>query len=340
MSLVLTILLLLAGCQEGSDGDRLTGGGSSFVNPVMLRWAGTYYRSTGGKVDYSSTGSGNGVRQMVDGQNDFGCTDAPMNEQQLQKARSQGGEVLHIPLVMGAVVPAYNLPGVTQPLRFTGPVLADIYLGKVQRWNDPALAALNPGVSLPDQEIVVVRRSDGSGTTYIWSDFLAKVSPAWKEKVGVGTDLSWPVGIGAKGNPGVAGQVAQTPGAIGYIELLYALKSPDIQFGAVRNREGEFIRADLASVTAAAAEVPIPDDFRYSLTDPPGRNAYPIAGTVWAVCYVRQPPAKARALYKFFRWVTSADDGQEPARKMGYAPLPPNLARRVHEALEKLQIAD
>src|SRR5262249_53043397 len=213
----------------------------------------------------------------------------------------------------------------------------DIYLGKIKKWNDPALTALNPGVALPDLEIAVVRRADGSGTTYIFSDYLAKVSPEWEQQVGVGTDLPWPTGIGARGNAGVAGQVGQTPGAIGYIELSYASNSPEIRFGAVQNREGAFLRADLDSVRAAARGAMVPDDFRCSLTNAPGKDAYPISGTVWAVFYVGQPPEKGRALVDFFRWVTSAQGGQEIARKKGYAPLPPELVQRVHQRLDQIQ---
>ncbi len=325
-----------AGCRGGGgEGRDLTGGGSSFVNPVMTKWAGLYLKERGTRVDYTSSGSGNGVQQMIDRNNDFGCTDAPMTDEQLAKARAAGGEVVHVPLVMGGVVPAYNLPGVTEPLRFTGPVLADIFLGKITRWDDPRLTALNPGVSLPGREIAVVHRSDGSGTTFIWSDFLAKKSPEWKEKVGVGTDLRWPVGVGAQKNDGVAGQVGRSPGAIGYVELSFALKS-DIQYGAVENRAGEFVRASLESVTKAAAGAltDIPDDLRYSLTDAPGAGAYPICGTTWAVCYVAQPPGKGKALADFLRWATH--EGQAHVEELQYARLPGGLVKRAERQLEKL----
>jgi phosphate transport system substrate-binding protein len=336
---LLSSLLLLAatGC-AGQREPEIHGGGSSFVNPIMTKWSGVYQKDKGVRVDYTSSGSGNGIQQMIDKKNDFGCTDAPMNEEQMAKA-GQSGEVVHIPLVMGGIVPAYNLKSIDEPLRFTGPVLADIFLGKITRWNDARIAELNPAVKeLPAADIAVVHRSDGSGSTYIWADYLAKVSPEWKERVGVGTDLKWPVGVGAQKNDGVAGQIARTPGSIGYVELIFVLRN-QIQYGAVQNREGEFVRADLKSVTTAAAGAltNISDDLRYSLTDAPGKGAYPICGTTWAVMYTNEPGPNARLLGDFFHWVTH--DGQEYAAELHYARLPPGLVRRAEELLKKIKAA-
>jgi phosphate transport system substrate-binding protein len=267
---------------------------------------------------------------------DFGCTDAPMNEEQLEKARQAGGAVLHVPLVLGAVVPIYNLPDVQKELRFTGPLLADIYLGKVKKWNDPAIQEVNPGVQLPDMEIQVAHRSDGSGTTYIWADYLAKVSPEWKEKVGVGTAVKWPVGAGERGSEGVTGKVARSPGGIGYVELLYALQNK-LKFGAVRNREGQFVLASPESAAAAAANAltTIPDDLRFSLTDPPGKDSYPISGTVWSVLYANQPPPKGEQIASFLRWVTH--EGQQYTKDLNYTPLPQGLVERVEKKLGEIK---
>jgi phosphate ABC transporter phosphate-binding protein len=340
VGLLMAVLIGVAGCSRGNAGPQrhITGGGSSFIHPIMSRWAGDYFRQTDIQLDYTSTGSGNGIRQMLDRKNDFGCTDAPMSDSQIEKARRLGGEVIHIPLIMGGVVPAYNLAQVKEPLRFTGEVLADIFLGKIKRWDDPRLRALNPTAELPGQEIAVVHRSDGSGTTYIWADYLAKVSPEWREKVGVGTDLRWPTGVGAQKNDGVAGQIGRTPGAIGYLELTFALKGK-IAFGAVQNRENEFILANLQSVTLAAegALASIPDDLRFSLTDPPGKGAYPICGTTWAVLYVKQEPAKARLLADLLRWMVH--DAQELASSLHYARLPAGLVERVDKQLDHLVAA-
>lgn len=333
-------LALVAGCSHNGLGpagvDRLTGGGSTFVNPIMTKWAGVYTKDRGVRIDYTASGSGNGIQQMIDKKNDLGCTDAPMTDAQLEKAQKAGGEVLHIPLVMGGVVPAYNLADIKEPLRFNGPVLADIFLGKIKKWNDEALKKLNPGVTLPDKDIAVVHRSDGSGTTYIWSDYLSKVSATWKDQVGKGTDLKWPTGEGFPKNDGVAGHVTRTPGAIGYVELIYALRN-NIQYGAVQNGAGNFVRASLASVTAAGegALTKIPDDLRYSLTNAPGKDAYPICGTTWAVLYVKQPPGKGQGLAAFLRWATH--EGQEYTAELQYASLPQGLVERIDQKLSLLK---
>lgn len=319
----------------GGASGRLTGGGSSLVGPMMKEWAGAYYRDLKQEIDYTVSGSGNGIKQMIDQKNDFGCTDAPMNEEQLSKAKGLGGDVIHIPLVMGGVVPAYNLKELSEPLHFSGPVLADIFLGKIKRWDDAALKALNPKAVLPSKDIAVVHRSEGSGTTFVWVEYLSKVSPEWKDKVGVGTDVKWPVGIGAGMNDGVASQINRTEGAIGYVELSFALKSK-LPYGYVINTAGMPILASLESITKAAegAAEAVPDDLRYSLTNAPGKEAYPICATVWAVCYTKQPPAKAKALRDFFHWVLN--QGQESAAGLSYARLSKNLVEKAEHKLEKL----
>jgi phosphate transport system substrate-binding protein len=333
----------LAVKQEPTDSStvrRLNGGGSSFVYPLMTKWVRIYKEARGVEVDYASTGSGNGIQQMTVHNLDFGCSDAPMNEQQLQKAAKEGGNVLHIPLVMGGVVPAYNLPEIDKPLRFTGEILAGIFLGEIKKWNDPKLRAVNDGVNLPDRDIAVVHRSDGSGTTYIWTDYLSKVSPAWKEKMGVNTIIKWPSGqIAQKGTEGVAGQVMRSPGAIGYVEVIFALQSK-IQYGSVQNAAGEFITPTLESVTAAARAsiAEIPDDLRYSLTNAPGKDAYPISGTTWALVYERQKAAKAEVLVNFLRWVTH--EGQAYAKDLKYARIPEELIGRIDEKLQRIKPAE
>jgi phosphate transport system substrate-binding protein len=331
------LLALSTACSPRSAGtaERLTGGGSSLIGPLMTKWAGTYFRETGNQIDYTISGSGNGIRQMSDQKNDFGCTDAPMNEEQLTKARSLGGEVLHIPLIMGGVVPAYNLKEISEPLHFSGPVLADIFLGKITRWDDPRLKVLNPKADLPAQDIAVVHRAEGSGTTYVWVEYLSKVSPEWKEKVGVGTDIRWPVGIGAQMNDGVASQINRTAGALGYVELAFALKSK-LNYGYVANASGVPILATLESITKAAegAASSVPDDLRYSLTNAPGAESYPICATVWAVVYAKQNPAKTRALRDFFHWALR--QGQESAAELSYARLSKNLIEKAEHKLEKL----
>jgi phosphate transport system substrate-binding protein len=338
VAVVTATILAWTGCGGGGrQAQRLNGAGSSFVYPIMSKWANEYAKAKGVRVNYLSIASGAGIRQMIEKTVDFGCTDAPMNDEQLAKALKTGGKVVHIPLVMGAVVPIYNLQGQRAPLRFSGTVLADIYLSKITKWNDPELAKLNPGVELPDLDILVVHRSDGSGTTYIWVDYLSKISTAWENRVGVGTSVNWPGGLAAKGNEGVAGKVSQSAGALGYVELIYARQNK-IEFGAVQNREGEFVKPSLESVTAAATNAlkAIPDDLRYSLTDASGKNAYPISGTVWAVIYVDQPPGKGQAVVEFLRWMTH--EGQDYAQALDYARLPEELIKRLEKKLDQVHI--
>jgi phosphate transport system substrate-binding protein len=334
--LVLGMTLVgLPGC--GSGKPRINGAGATFIYPMMSKWASEYDKVKGVEVNYQSIGSGGGIQQMTAKTADFGSTDGPMNDEQLQKAKDIGGEVVHIPLAMGAVVPAYNLEGVTEPLTFTGPLLADIFLGKIKKWNDNAIRDQNPNVILPDKDIGVVHRSDGSGTTYVWVDYLAKVSPEWKKKVGVATSVNWPVGEGHKGNEGVARRVKETPGALGYIELIYALQN-DIKFGLVKNKEGVAIKADLKSVTAAAdnALKDIPEDLRYSITDAAGKDSYPISGTNWAVMYVNQPAKKGQLVVDFLRWVIH--DGQQYCEELHYAKLPPGIVERGEKKLASIKI--
>ena len=342
MRRLLAFILLAAfgfagsGCRKAVETKRLNGAGATFIYPVMSKWAHEYEKAKGVQINYQSIGSGGGIQQMTAQTVDFGCSDGPMNEEQLDKAKKVKGAVVHIPLAMGADVPAYNLDEVKEHLRFSGPVLADIYLGNIKRWNDPALKELNPKAALPDKEIVVVHRSDGSGTTYIWVDYLSKVSPPWKAKVGVGTSVNWPTGIGQKGNEGVAGQVKRSPGSIGYIELIYALQN-NISYGSVRNKEGQFIRGDMESVTAAAdaSLKVIPEDLRYSITNAPGKDSYPISGTSWAIVYADNPGGKGKDVRDFLHWCTH--EGQQYCAALHYSPLPKGLVKRLDKRLEMIK---
>ena len=304
---------------------RLNGAGATFPNIIYLDWIITYNRQFDNvELNYQSIGSGGGIRQFSDKTVDFGGTDAPMTDSAITAIQ---GNVLHLPTVLGAVVPTYNLPGVTGSLKFTADILADIFLGRITRWNDPRVAAVNPGVSLPASDVIVVHRSDGSGTTYVWTDYLAKVSPEWSQRVGRGTSVNWPVGLGGRGNEGVAATVRQTPGAVGYVELGYALINR-MSIGTVRNRSGGFIMPTLESVTAAAAgamdDMGPTTDFRVSITDSPGAQAYPIASFTWLLVRKTYPDhAKARELAKFIWWALT--DGQAKAAGLGYAPLPKEM---------------
>jgi phosphate transport system substrate-binding protein len=315
---------------------QIDGAGATFPNPIYSKWFAEYNRlHPNVRINYQSIGSGGGIRQLTNQTVFFGATDGPMTNDQIQAA---GARILHLPTVLGGVVPVYNVAGVSAELRFSGPLLADIFLGKVTKWNDPAIAKENPGVSLPGSDITVVHRADGSGTTYIWANYLAKVSPEWKQKVGVATSVNWPVGVGGKGNEGVAGLVTQTPGSIGYVELIYALQNK-IPYGAVKNSAGEYLRASLESVTAAAAatEGKMPPDFRVSITNAPGKNAYPIASFTWLLFYESpKDKAKAKAMVDFMRWALA--DGQKYAAELGYAPLPLSVVNLESEALKKIKI--
>jgi phosphate transport system substrate-binding protein len=334
--LLIGAIVCALGFANGEPGlaraDSLNGSGSSLVMPMMVKWARTFEKEKKIRVDYIAVGSGAGVRQLLEKVTDFACSDAPLSNQQLEVAKSANGEVVHIPLVMGGVVPAYNLKDVDKPIRFSGRVLADIYLGKIKKWNDPALQEINPGLDLPDLDIAVVYRADASGSTAIFTDFLSKTSPDWKKAVGAGTAVKWMTGASAKGTDGVASLINKTPGGIGYVELVFALQKK-LKFGAVKNKEGNYVLASLEGVTAAAeaALAEIPDDLRFSLTDAPGKESYPICGTTWAIVHLQQPEDKAKEVVDFLRWVTH--DGQEYATDLYYARLPRKLIERVDEKL-------
>ncbi len=327
----------MAGCSSESNrhSSTLRAGGSSFVDPLMQQWITAYGKENGSRINYQPQGSGFGVSKMTSRDLDIGFTDAPMNQEQLDKAQKGGGAVIHIPVVMGGVVPAYNLPEVKKPIVFSGPVLADIYLGKITKWNDKALKDLNSGFDLPDLPIQVAHRSDKSGTTFIWTDYLSKVSPEWAKEVGAATTVKWKVGVGQEQNPGVAGYVSNTKGAIGYLELIYALSSPNIQFGDVTNKSGKVIRASLESVTAAAAGLKdVPENLCYSLTDAGGPEAYPIVGTTWAVLYEKQPAEKKQAVVDFLRW--AIHQGQDQCAALKYARLPERIVKLADQKLDKV----
>lgn len=314
----------------------INGAGATFPNPIYSKWFDEYAKSHPGvKVNYQPIGSGGGIKQLSARTVFFGATDGPMTDDQLKAAP---GPILHFPTVLGGVVPIYNVSELAQPLKFTGTTLADIYLGKIKKWNDPALAKANPGVKLPPADITVVHRSDGSGTTYIFVDYLSKVSADFKQKVGVATSVQWPVGVGAKGNDGVSGLVKQTPGSIGYVELIYASKN-NIAYGSVQNKAGEFVAASLDSVTAAAAaaSASMPDDFRVSITNAEGKGAYPISSFTWMLFY-RNPEDKqsARTMVDFMKWALS--DGQKFAAPLGYAPLPKPVVEKELPALAGIQL--
>ncbi len=341
-AIVLFASLAAIGCSR-SDVPRVDGGGATFIEPLMLKWQRVYGRETGVQVDYTGTGSGNGVQQMSHRAILFGCTDAPMTAEQRGQAHAIGGEVVHIPLAMGGVVPIYHLSAVLadRTLRFSGPVLADIFLGAIHRWNDPALAALNPGVVLPDLAIKVVSRSDPSGTTAVFAEYLAKMRPAaWAaHNMGEGIGVSFAVGVRQKGNPGVAGEVGRLDGAIGYVELAFASRMAEhVAVAAVRNRAGWFVVASPASVAAAAASLgETPTDLCFSMVDAAGPDAYPISGTDWAVFYRRLPAGRGRLLVDFLRWVSAPDGGQQYAVPLGYAPLPARVIERIGAALNMIE---
>lgn len=324
----LLLWLSLAAC--GSAQVTVNGIGSTFVYPIFSKWEDVYHKQHPDvQIAYLPLGSGAGIAQTLSGMADFGGTDAPVADRELSRAKIQ---VLHVPVILGADVPAYNLPGVPTPLRFTGPLLADIFLGKVRNWNDPAIAAVNRGVILPNREITVVHRLDGSGTTYIWTDYLSKVSPEWKDKIGKGTRVKWPVGLAGNGNEGVSQIIQDVNGAIGYIELSYA-ENKKIPFGTVQNLAGHFIRANVNGVEEAAASSDLPaTDFRVSISNAPGPNAYPIASFSWILVPIQsRSPAAKKALRDFLAWVLT--DGQKYAVALFYSPLPPDVASRAQKML-------
>jgi len=312
---------------------KLNAAGATFPYPIYSKWFNQYHQEHPDiEINYQSIGSGGGIRQVTAGTVDFGASDGPMSDEQLASAKVK---IIHLPTVLGAVVPAYNIPGFKGELKFTPEVIAGIYLGKITSWNDPAIAKINPGVSLPNQGIIVVHRSDGSGTTYIFSDYLSKVSNEWRDSVGKGTSVKWPTGLGAKGNEGVAGMVRQMEGAFGYLELIYALQN-NISFGPVKNTAGTFVKASLESTTAAAASVKtMPADFRVSITNPPGKDAYPIASFTWLLVPADwKDKNKEKIIVDFLNWML--DQGQNMTADLNYAPLPDAVKQKEREAIKTI----
>ncbi len=332
LSRLLGLLIFAASVANVSAQMTMNGAGATFPYPIYSKWFDEYAKvDPSVRFNYQSIGSGGGQKQISAQTVDFGASDGPMSDDNLSKAP---GKILHIPTVAGADVVAYNLPGDPR-LKLDGDAIAAIFLGTVTKWNDPKITALNPGITLPDQEIVVVHRSDGSGTTYIWTDYLSKVSPEWKTKVGTNTAVNWPVGLGGKGNEGVAGQIKQTPGALGYVELIYA-KQNKISFADIKNSAGEFVSPTLESITAAISTAQIPDDFRFSMTNPPGKDSYPIAGTTWLLVYQEQKDAaKGKKMVEFLKWALTK--GESMARDLDYAPLPTELRDRVLKKVDQIK---
>jgi len=332
-STILGLIIALGLGATASAQMMINGAGATFPYPIYSKWFDAYAKvDPSVRFNYQSIGSGGGQKQILSQTVDFGASDGPMTDDNLAKAP---GKLLHIPTVAGADVVAYNLAG-SPALKLDADTIAGIFLGVVKKWNDPKIAASNPGVKLPDQEIVVVHRSDGSGTTYIWTDYLSKISPEWKTKVGTNTSVNWPTGIGGKGNEGVAGQVKQTPGALGYVELIYAVQNK-MPYADVKNAAGTFVKPTLESITAALATAEIPDDFRFSMTNAPGKEAYPIAGATWLLVYQQQKdPAKGKKLVEFLKW--AAKDGEKMAKDLNYAPLPESVQQRVLTRIDEIKL--
>ena len=315
----------------------LTGAGATFPYPLYSKWFADYAAATGVKINYQSIGSGGGIRQLSEGTVDFGASDSPMKDEDIAKAK---GPVMHFPTVLGAVAITYNLPGVTTPLKLTGALLADIFAGRITKWSDPKITVLNPGVQLPSSDILVVHRSDGSGTTFVFTDYLAAVSPAWASGPGRGKEVSWPVGLGGKGNEGVSGQVKQTPGAIGYVELAYA-KQNQLPYASIQNASGNFVAPSPEGMTAAAAGVaeklPANTDYRLSIVNAAGANAYPISSFTWILVYAQQSDsAKGRKLKDFLKWALT--EGEKQASALDYAPLPAAMASRLTARLDSIRV--
>lgn len=331
------LLMMLLGSISLAE-TKLNGAGATFPNPIYSKWFDEYHKQHPDvEINYQSKGSGAGIRQLTEGTVDFGASDGPMTDEQLKAAKEKRGfDVVHIPTVLGAVVPAYNLPGLKGDIKFTGETLAGIFLGKITKWNDPALAKDNPGMQLPDKPITVVHRAEGSGTTYIFTDYLSKVSPEWKEKVGNAASVQWPTGLGQQGNEAVAGMVKQKEGAIGYVELIYALQN-NISFGPVKNAAGKYVKASLDSTTAAAASVKeMPDDFRVSITNAPGDNAYPIASFTWLLIPSKWSDAtKEKVMIDYLNWMI--DSGEKMTTPLYYAPLPKNVVVKVKAKINSLK---
>jgi len=336
---MLLVAFVLTGIVWAEDALLINGAGATFPNPIYQKWFDEFGQKNGkAKINYTPIGSGAGIKQITEGTVDFGASDGPMSDEQLKAYQDKhGSAVLHFPTVLGAAVPTYNIPGVTASLNFTPEALAGIFLGRITKWNDPAIASANKGVQLPANDIVVVHRSDGSGTTYIWTDFLSKVSEDWKSKVGKNTSINWPVGLGAKGNDGVTGQIKTTPNSIGYVELIYAA-TQNIPYGAVKNSSGKFVKADLASVSAAAAGAvkEMPDDFRVSITNAPGAAAYPISSFTWLLIPQKFSDASKRdAMKGFLKWAIT--DGQNEVEQLSYAKLPKAVVAKEIKAIDQIQ---
>ena len=336
MKKLIALIALAIGSVASAQRIQISGAGATFPYPIYSKWFAEYNRMHPNvEINYQSIGSGGGIRQLSAGTVFFGASDGPMTNDQIYAA---GFPVLHLPTVLGGVVPVYNIPGVDAELRFTGPVLANIFLGRITKWNDAAIKAVNPSVNLPNDDITVVHRSDGSGTTYIWVDYLSKISAEFRKSVGVATSVNWPAGVGGKGNEGVAGLVKQTPGAIGYVELIYALQSK-IAYGAVQNQSGQFVRASTETVSNAAtgAAKAMPRDFRVSITNAPGHNVYPISSFTWLLFNERPSDrVKSRTMVDFVKWALT--DGQRFAAELGYAPLPKEVVALEMQALSRIKI--
>ena len=350
--------VLIGACAKGNEGARdsataggtaspaaastgkvdLTGAGATFPYPLYFKWFDDYKAKTGVSINYQSIGSGGGIRQLQEQTVDFGASDAPMSDDEMSKAK--GGPVLHIPTVLGAVVITYNVPNVSQPIKLTGELVADIFLGRVKKWNDSRIAALNAGVTLPNSDVLVVHRTEGSGTTFIFTDYLSAVSSAWKTTVGKSKEVKWPTGLGARGNEGVSGQVKQTPGTIGYVELVYA-KQNNLPIASIRNAAGKFVEPSIASVTAAAAgaaeKLPPNTDYRISIVNAPGADAYPISSFTWLLVYQNQTnPEKGKKLTDFLKW--ALHEGEQSAAALDYAPLPSALTTRLDNTLATIKV--
>ena len=332
---VLSAMLAAALVASAAGAQQLNGAGATFPNPIYSKWFSEFSASHPGvQINYQSVGSGAGIRQASEGIVDFGASDGPMTDEQMNSAKVK---LFHIPTVLGAVVPSYNLPGVTAELKFSGDIIADIYLGKITNWHDARIAAINPGVTLPDHQILPVYRSDGSGTTYIFTDFLSKSSPDFQTRIGKNTSVRWPVGIGQKGNEGVAGMVRNSPFSFGYVELIYAIQNK-MSYGTVKNPAGKFVKASTDTVSAAAAGAAknMPNDFRVSITNAPGADAYPIASFTWLLIPTKSPDAaKGKVLRDFLQWML--EHGESEAAGLAYAPLPKPVASKVAGAINYLK---
>jgi phosphate transport system substrate-binding protein len=332
-------LILALGATAAKTASLINAAGATFPYPMYSKWFDSYHKMHPDvQINYQSIGSGGGIRQVIEGTVDFGATDGPMTDEQLKQFQDKRHTtILHFPTVLGAVVPVYNIPGVSEELNFTPEALAGIFLGKIKKWNDPELVKSNPKSKLPGSDIVVVHRAEASGTSYIWVDFLSKVSPEWKSKVGTAAQVNWPVGLGGKGNEGVSGQVQQTPNSLGYVELIYAVQNK-MSYGRVKNTDGAFVKADLASVTAAAAGAAkeIPDDFRVSITNAPGKAAYPISSFTWLLIPAKiDDAAKRKSITDFLHWMLT--DGQKMTEALNYAQLPKPIVAKEIKAISKIQ---